>query len=193
MKVHQFFIALIVMICTGCGFENVVPSAGVAEVALVQEGKCNCTIIVDSNATPAERYAAEELRTHLSQITGCDIPCKTGVVLDSPMIIVGPGSALAKVEPDLDLKTMGKEELIIRTKGPHLILAGGRPRGTLYAVYEFLEDISAVAGTPKTLYISPSGKRFSLVQLTIVIIRHLCIEKFCTKILLTKNSVRVCV
>lgn len=139
MKVHLFIMALMVMISAPCGYGSATRSACATEVVLVQEGKCNCTIIVDSNATPAEQYAAEELRTHMAQITGCEIPCKSGIILESPMIIVGPSSALAKVEPDLDLKTMGKEELIIRTKGPHLILAGGRPRGTLYAVYEFLE------------------------------------------------------
>lgn len=139
MKLNLYVMALIVVICTAFGYESTLPDAFAAEVVLVQEGKCICTIIVGDDATAAEKYAAEELRTHLAQIGGCDIVCKTGVVLDSPMIIVGPGKALSKVEPALDLKAMGKEEVVIRTKGPHLILAGGRPRGTLYAVYEFLE------------------------------------------------------
>ena len=35
---------------------------------------------------------------------------------------------------------MGTEGIVIKTVGNDLILAGGRPRGTLYAVYTFLED-----------------------------------------------------
>jgi len=110
-----------------------------ADVVLVRDGKSNSTIITDSHATLAERRAAEELREHIAQVSGCEIPCKTDVVLESPMIIVGPSKTLTEVEPDLDWKAMDKEELIIRTTSSHLILAGARPRGTLYAVYEFLE------------------------------------------------------
>ncbi len=35
---------------------------------------------------------------------------------------------------------LGAEGIIIRTIGDDLVLAGGQPRGTLYAVYTFLED-----------------------------------------------------
>lgn len=106
---------------------------------LAFNGTSDYTIVAGSEPTPAEQLAVEEFRTHLTQITGCDIPCKTDVVMESPMIIVGPGKALTEIAPDLDWEALDKEELVIRTKGKHLILVGGRPRGTLYAVYEFLE------------------------------------------------------
>jgi hypothetical protein len=35
---------------------------------------------------------------------------------------------------------LGPEEYVIRTQGGRLLLAGGRPRGTLYAVYRFLQE-----------------------------------------------------
>jgi hypothetical protein len=35
---------------------------------------------------------------------------------------------------------MGPEEWAVRASGNNVVLAGGRPRGTLYAVYHFLED-----------------------------------------------------
>ena len=40
----------------------------------------------------------------------------------------------------IDCEKLGEEEWVIRTVGDDLILTGGRPRGTMYAVYEFLED-----------------------------------------------------
>ena len=128
-----FWACILIFICI------TLKTAASADVLLVHDGKPNCTIVVGSHATLPEQRAAEELREHIAQITGCELPCKTDVVLESPMIIVGPSEALVEVEPDLDWRAMGKEELIIRTKSASLILAGGRPRGTLYAVYAFLE------------------------------------------------------
>ncbi|MEK7996557.1 MAG: DUF4838 domain-containing protein, partial [Planctomycetota bacterium] len=42
--------------------------------------------------------------------------------------------------PDFSADGLGADGLVIRKVGNDLILAGGRPRGTLYAVYTFLED-----------------------------------------------------
>jgi hypothetical protein len=42
--------------------------------------------------------------------------------------------------PGVDFAALGAEELIIQAKGDYLLLAGGRPRGTLYAVSRFLQD-----------------------------------------------------
>jgi hypothetical protein len=39
-----------------------------------------------------------------------------------------------------DPAKLGPEEWAVRTVGKDLVLTGGRPRGTLYAVYEFLEQ-----------------------------------------------------
>lgn len=128
-----FFCCLLVSLCI------LIESPAWADVVLARDGRANCTIVTGSHPTPAEQRAVEELQAHLRQIGGCDIPCNTDVVLESPMIIVGPSKALTKVDPDLEWKALGKEELVIRTKGKHLILVGGPPRGTLYAVYEFLE------------------------------------------------------
>jgi hypothetical protein len=38
------------------------------------------------------------------------------------------------------LDQLGQEEVVIKTQGQRLLLAGGRPRGTLYAVSRFLQD-----------------------------------------------------
>src|SRR5439155_16103719 len=55
-------------------------------------------------------------------------------------IIVGPGACASSNFPDLDFKAFGPEEYIIRIKKNRLLLAGGRPRGTIYAVDRFLQD-----------------------------------------------------
>jgi len=51
-----------------------------------------------------------------------------------------PGPIAASVFPEVDLPAFGGEEYAIHSAGRRLLLAGGRPRGTLYAVYRFLQD-----------------------------------------------------
>jgi hypothetical protein len=55
--------------------------------------------------------------------------------------MVGQTESVKRLLPDVDWKSLGYDGIVIKAKGQHLILAGGRPRGTLYAVYTFLEDI----------------------------------------------------
>ncbi len=136
-----------------------------AEVVLARQGKRQCTIVVSSEGTDAEKYAAEELRTHLAQMIGCDISVQTDVVLKSPMIIVGPGEVVKAVAPKLCLETMGREELVLRTEGPHLILAGGRPRGTVYAVYEFLEKYLGCRWYTRDITYVPKKKTITLGEI----------------------------
>src|SRR5207249_3828114 len=55
-------------------------------------------------------------------------------------IVIGPGPVAEKLFPEILFNELGAEEIVIKTKGNHLLLAGGRPRGTLYAVSRFLQD-----------------------------------------------------
>ncbi len=50
------------------------------------------------------------------------------------------GDTAAAREAGLHIDTLKPEEWHLRTAGQSLILAGGRPRGTIYAVTEFLES-----------------------------------------------------
>jgi len=68
------------------------------------------------------------------------------------------------VEPGFSTEGLGADGIVIRSKGNDLILAGGRPRGTLYAVYTFLEDVvgcrwwsSKVSTIPKKTAINTKG------------------------------------
>ncbi len=116
--------------------------AAAAEVTLSTDGQTAYTILVDPAATEAEKHAATELSTILSEVTGAVFPLETGTAVgDGPLLVVGPGRAAQDVAPDLDLDTLRPDGLVIETRMPHLILAGDRPRGTLYAVYQFLEDV----------------------------------------------------
>ena len=110
-------------------------------LTLADQGVTTYSILVAPDATVAERHAADELAFFFAEITGAVLPIQDATAVGiGPAILVGPNPAIAAIAPDLDLSVLGPEELVIETRPPHLILTGGRPRGTLYAVYAFLEE-----------------------------------------------------
>ncbi len=104
----------------------------------------NWQIVVDSAAIPSERYAAIELQHFLALATGTNLPIADSAGNGTGCFFVGPDAVekagkLAFVTDDLvpeDLRIVARDNVIA--------IAGGRPRGTLYGVYTFLEDYAGV-------------------------------------------------
>jgi hypothetical protein len=107
---------------------------------LARNGATRTVIIVDPAATAPELYAARQLATNLEQITGATFELRTNSAAPSRAIVVGQGQAAARLFHDVPFRQLDGEEWIIRSRGERLLLAGGRPRGTLYAVSRFLQD-----------------------------------------------------
>ena len=113
-------------------------------VTLVKDGKPTVRIVTAEDPIPAEETAALELAAYLKKATGGEFAVAAEREHDGkqPAIYLGPTS-LAKSH-GLDPADWGPERWAMRTVGNSLILVGGRPRGTLYAVYHFLEDVVGV-------------------------------------------------
>jgi len=108
-------------------------------MAVAHEGNADCVVATAAGATDAETYAAKELADYLGKITGAvfRIVGEGEATSASHRVFVGWTDFAA--EHKCDASRLGDEEWIIRTVGQGLIITGGRPRGTLYGVYEFLE------------------------------------------------------
>lgn len=120
-----------------------VASIAQAGLHLAQEGKSAYVIVVADDAIPAENTAARELHDHLKQVTGADLPVLRESDLagaDGPRILVGQTKLARQMLPDVKCDALGYDGIVIKTIGENLVLAGGRPRGALYAVNSFLED-----------------------------------------------------
>ncbi len=95
-------------------------------------------IAVAEDALPSELYAAEEFRDHLALASGASLPIvKTGKK-GRRQVRIGPGAV------SFDTGDLGPEDLRIVVGKDAIEIAGGRPRGTLYGVYTFLEDYVGV-------------------------------------------------
>ncbi|UCH34205.1 MAG: hypothetical protein JSV65_16955, partial [Armatimonadota bacterium] len=110
-------------------------------LVLAQDGETKYQIVTHDRASAPQRHAAGELASFLKQISGAEF----AVVPEAewsrgPAIFVGPSRAARRAFPGLYMRPLGHDGFVIRTSPPHLLLAGGEPRGTLYAVYTFLED-----------------------------------------------------
>jgi len=112
-----------------------------AGLVISSQGKPRCVIIQQATSSLADQRAVAELAWHLKQITGAEFEIQTNPASAPPSaIIVGQGVLASKLFPEFDFTTFGPEEYVMRSRGTHLLLAGGEPRGTLYAVYHFLQD-----------------------------------------------------
>ena len=113
------------------------------ERVIAQGGRSEYIIRLCKNPTLTEEYAARELQRYLAEMTGANLFMREGAYLANmpdKTICVGVDDQVKALVPDLDWEKLGREEMVIRTVGNRLILAGGRPRGTLYSVYSFLDE-----------------------------------------------------
>ncbi|HEY0074319.1 MAG TPA: DUF4838 domain-containing protein [Abditibacteriaceae bacterium] len=129
-------------------------SAQSQEKVLAYKGKSAYVIALAADAIPAEQTAARELQEHLKQMSGATLPIKseTEVPEKAPQILVGGGPRVQWLVEQPNTKSLG-DGFFINTSGNQIILAGGRPRGTLYAVYEFLEALGCRFWAPGESFI----------------------------------------
>lgn len=101
-------------------------------------------IVVPADAIPSEAYAAQEFQTIFQEASGVKLPIVTTPDRSDRHVLIGASKALTDAALGFDIPAMGSEELRIVVRDNLIAIAGGRPRGTLYGVYTFLEDYLGV-------------------------------------------------
>jgi hypothetical protein len=97
-------------------------------------------IVVDSEAIPSEKYAAEEFQHWFEKATGISLPVHHKIDEMAHHVIIGQNVPLAKNVLSIDAAELGEEGFHVAIQQELVAIVGGRPRGTLYGVYQFLED-----------------------------------------------------
>ncbi|MBN1560030.1 DUF4838 domain-containing protein, partial [candidate division KSB1 bacterium] len=132
MKIHFLILAI--------GVSVTLWNCSANKIKIVTNGSSNYKIVKPVNATAAEEKAAAELQRYLCNISGVEIPVVTD---DAPVnefeILIGRNAHLQNGDR-VKWDELGADGFVIQTSGATLILAGGAGKGTLYAVYGFLED-----------------------------------------------------
>ncbi len=116
-------------------------------------------IVINEEAVPSEVYAAEEFQRYVAIATGHTLPIAK--IADRPdrHIFIGPGKLMHESKSGFSTDDFGPEDLRIVIRDENIVIAGGRPRGTLYGVYTFLEDYLGVRFlTAEHTYVPPVGE-----------------------------------
>ena len=131
---------------------------------LFKNGKSNYRIVLDRQASPSEKKAAEELQMYIKQISGAQLPITDDATSKGRRIFVGFGSAVADItgaqKPKAD-----DEGFTYRTVGKDLLIYGGAQRGSMYGVFSFLEDELGVKWLTPKCTVVPSMKKYALPRL----------------------------
>ena len=125
------------------------------EITLLSKGKANFEVVADRRAPRAVKFAAEELARFLGEITGTKVNVIQKATGKKCAFLVGDKAA-AKAA-GLDLTKLDRDGFYIKSFQGNIILAGNddpaanpaflahyNERGTLNAVYEFLERFGGV-------------------------------------------------
>ena len=132
---------ILLTMCVLCATTGAVDAA---EKAITCGEMTSWRIVCDSGAIESERYAANEFQALFAEMTG-----KTLEIVDKPApgigsIFIGPDAVTASGRPPTP-DALGEEGLRIGITENAIYIDGGRPRGTLYGVYEFLRITVAPA------------------------------------------------
>ncbi|MBR3649139.1 MAG: DUF4838 domain-containing protein [Victivallales bacterium] len=101
-------------------------------------------VILPADPSQVEMTAAHELAFYLHKITGDAYPVLNEPSVAPSAIFIGQTKAFQKAFPDIALDKLPADTIVLKSHGGSLYLAGHPQRGTLYAVYTFLEDFCGV-------------------------------------------------
>jgi len=150
------------------------PTKAAARPAFVADGEPAFRIEVGAGATDSELLAVSELSTYLARVTGLDgrpgmarfydggSPSPEGIDGRKERIIYVGWTDFARANGLDGAKMAAPEEWAVKTVGSNLILTGGRPRGTLYAVYDFLERDCGVWWLDRDTEVAPQNPGLAL-------------------------------
>ena len=101
-------------------------------------------IVIADDAIPSEKYAAQEFQELFRQASRVKLPIIQKTDRPDRHIFIGPSKMLRASSVGFAVDDFGDEDLRIVIRDGNIAIAGGRPRGTLYGVYTFMEDYLGV-------------------------------------------------
>ncbi|MBR4833787.1 MAG: DUF4838 domain-containing protein [Thermoguttaceae bacterium] len=119
-------------------------AASADDLTLAENGRSDYAIVLPDAPSPVQKTAANELRSYFAQATGVELPIlaekdaagKTA----AKFIVVGPGPLSQKLlGAAVDETQIAYDGIVMKRVGDSVVLTGHPQRGSLYAVYEFLE------------------------------------------------------
>lgn len=136
------------------------PEAGA--YTLFSSHKSDYSIVLSSEASESETFAASELQKWLGEVSGVTLPVvDEGGGVKGKRIIVGYGKDLSGIMPGEGKPSVSDESFRYCSVGGDIAIWGGARRGTMYGVYSFLENELGCRWYTKSVSVAPSRKSWS--------------------------------
>lgn len=166
-QVHGGFVSIQSLSLTGLCVGLMSSLLSCNEWVLAGEVKPPYVIVQADAATEPEKFAVQELAHFLGRVTGASLPVAAESSLQGNASSIYVGWTKYASRNGIDAAKLGQEQWLIRSVDKNLILTGGRPRGTMYAVYEFLEQQVGCHWLDQNTEVIPSKPTLTLGNLDI--------------------------
>ncbi len=119
-------------------------------------------IVISENASLMEKNSAEKLNQYFEEMSGVSLEIVTDDAAETEKeIIIGKtnreGSAFT-----IDRTKLGDDGVVIKTVGEKIVLSGAEQRGTIYAVYTFLEEYFGCRWFTHDLIVVPKTEKLEI-------------------------------
>lgn len=119
-------------------------------VYIVEAGESDYYIVTADEYDECIATAVTELQTYIEKISGVKLTFVTESALPEGAKAIYLGETAVSDKVDFDYSTIGEDGFLLHCDGESFIIRGEDSRGTLYAVYTFLEEYLGVRWfTPK--------------------------------------------
>ena len=133
-QLSKLFFGLLIYIVCGIAF-----TVKAETIKLASNGSPNYHIVYSASASSTEKFAINELKKYLDQISKANFVLSNRLTNHS--IVTGSVSLIQKIAPDIKIPPLEKEGYVIYKREQNLYLVGGSDRSVLYAVYDFLASL----------------------------------------------------
>ena len=110
------------------------------EISFAENGKAQCLIALPDKPTGFERNAADDLSSYLGQMTGAKFTVLPESKIPAGKSVIYVGQTNYARKQNIRFDQLSAEEWVIKTAGNNLILSGGKPIGSFYAVWTLLNQ-----------------------------------------------------
>ena len=137
-----------------------------AATVLVRDGQATSMIVVPRDASATVRFAAEELASYVEKMSGAKLKITgEGQAAAGVQIHVGPTDAAREAMPARVAKHA--ESVFVQAGPSRVVICGGSDRGTLFAVYRFLEEGLGCRWLAPDEELVPQRRTISIDELTL--------------------------
>lgn len=114
-------------------------TANAETITIASNRKADYNIVCSKTASTTEKFACEELKKYLNQISNANF--KVSFQASKKSIVVCVANALPQFAKDLNIPTLTNEDYGIFKRGETIYLVGGVQEAVLFSVYDFLEEL----------------------------------------------------